>query len=123
MGCIACHNIAEGQVIKGPDLTKLGKMSKEALAESILKPGASIAKSWVTIQMNDGSSHLGTLVKKDSKQVVLHNIAGIATKLDATKIKKTEPGLNMMSLHLVDGLSLQQFADLIEYLKSMDSKK
>ena len=123
VGCIACHNIAEGQVIKGPDLTKLGKMSKEALAESILKPGASIAKSWVTIQMNDGSSHLGTLVKKDSKQVVLHNIAGIATKLDATKIKKTEPGLNMMSLHLVDGLSLQQFADLIEYLKSMDSKK
>lgn len=123
VGCVSCHNIEHGQVVKGPDLTKLGKMTKSELAESIIKPGASIAKSWVTIQMNDGTSHLGTLVKKDAKQVVLHNIAGIATTLDATQVKKVEPGLNMMSLHLVDGLSLQQFADLIEYLKSMDSKK
>ena len=37
-------------------------------------------------------------------------------------LKSIEPGLNMMSLHLVDGLKLQEFADLIAYIHSMDPK-
>ena len=116
-------NIEVGQPIKGPDLTKLGNMSKADLAEAIIRPGATIAKSWVNVTMKDGSSHLGTIVKKDAKLITLHNITGMATKLDAKKVSKVAPGLNMMSLHLVDGLNLQQFADLVEYIQSMDSKR
>ena len=123
VGCIGCHNIEVGQPIKGPDLTKLGNMSKADLAEAIIRPGATIAKSWVNVTMKDGSSHLGTIVKKDAKQITLHNITGTATKLDAKKVSKVAPGLNMMSLHLVDGLNLQQFADLVEYIQSMDSNR
>jgi len=63
---------------------------------------------------------LVTMVKKDAKEIILHNIAGIPTKLDATQVVKTEPGPNMMSLHLCDKLTLKEFADLIGYIKSMD---
>jgi len=120
VGCIACHNIKSGDTIKGPDLTKLGNMSRADLAEAIIKPGATIAKSWVSLTMKDGANHMGTIVKQNDKEIILHNIAGIPTKLDATKVAKTEPGLNMMSLHLTDQLTLPEFADLLGYIKSMD---
>jgi putative heme-binding domain-containing protein len=120
VGCVACHNIKPGEVVKGPDLTKLGHQKSADIAESIIKPAAVIAKSWVTITMKDGSNHMGTMIKKDAKEIILHNIAGIPAKLDATQVAKTEPGLNMMSLHLCDSLTLPEFADLIGYIKSMD---
>ncbi|MGJ8655377.1 MAG: DUF7133 domain-containing protein [Akkermansiaceae bacterium] len=120
VGCIACHATKLGDPVKGPDLTKLGNMKNADLAEAIIKPGATIAKSWVSITMKDGSNQMGTLVKQDDKEIILHNIAGIPATLDATQVAKTEPGLNMMSLHLCDDLTLKEFADLIAYMKSMD---
>ena len=120
VGCIACHGIKLGDAIKGPDLTTLGNMSNADLAEAIIKPGATIAKSWVSITMKDKSSHIGTIVKQDKKEIILHNIAGIPTTLDATQVANIAPGLNMMSLHLCDSLTLKEFSDLLAYIKSMD---
>jgi len=123
VGCIACHGVKAGDPIKGPDLANLGKMSDVDLAEAIIKPGATIAPSWVTVTMNDESGHVGTIVKKDEKELTLHNIGGIPTILDASQISKTEPGPNMMSLHLCDNLTLNEFSDLLAYIKSLDTKK
>jgi len=123
VGCAACHNITAKGVIKGPNLAALGNMKKADIAEAIIKPAATIAKSWVTITMQDGSLHVGTLVKRDKKEIVLHNIAGIPTKLDATKVKSEGKGMNMMGPHLCDALTLQEFADLIEYIQSMDPNR
>jgi len=120
VGCAGCHNVKAGDTVKGPDLAKLGHVKSADIAESIIKPGAVMAKSWVSITMKDGTTSLGTIVKKDAKEIILHNIAGIPTKLDATQVVKTEPGPNMMSLHLCDKLTLKEFADLIGYIKSMD---
>lgn len=123
VGCIACHGVKIGAPIKGPDLTKLGSMSNEDLAEAIIKPGATIAPSWVIATMKDGVSHVGTIIKKDSKELTLHNIGGVPIVLDVTKLTKTEPGPNMMSLHLCDNLTLNEFSDLLAYIKSMDTRK
>jgi putative heme-binding domain-containing protein len=121
VGCIACHNTKPGDQIKGPDLTKLGHLKNADIAASIKTPEAIIAKSWVTITMKDGTtSHTGTLVKKDAKEIILHNVAGIPTKLDITKVAKTEPGLNAMLPNLCNQLTLTELADLIGYIKSMD---
>jgi putative heme-binding domain-containing protein len=120
VGCVACHNIKPGELVKGPDLTKLGHAENADIAESIIKPAAVISKSWVSITMKDGVNHMGTIVKKDANEIILHNIAGIPTNLDPAQVAKTEPGLNMMSLHICDQLTLPEFADLIGYIKSMD---
>lgn len=122
VGCAGCHNVKAGEVVKGPDLTQLGGLSRTELTEALIKPNATIAKSWVNVVMEDGSAHLGTMVKKDDKEIIIHNIAGIPTKLDVTKVKEIAPGMGMMSLHLCDNLSLAEFADLIAYLHSMDVK-
>lgn len=123
VGCIACHGIKIGDAVKGPDLTKLGQMTNEKLAEAIIKPGATIAESWVSVTMNNGDNHIGTVVKKDAKELILHNIGGVPTKIDVKKVTKIEPGPDMMSLHLCDNLKLKEFSDLLAYIKGMDTRK
>lgn len=121
VGCAGCHNIEAGETIKGPDLSVLGKMSNADMAEAIIKPGATIAPSWLTVTTKDGAQHIGTLVKEDNKNLTLHNIAGLPTVIPVADVKSRDPGLNMMSLHLCDDLTLDEFGDLIAYIKSMDS--
>ena len=106
---------------RGPDLRTLGaKLSREQIAEAILKPAATISETWVTVTMKDGSQHQGTLVKKGKDQVVINNIAGIGTTLQSSDVKKIEKQTSsVMGPGLADDLSLKQFKDLIEYLYSM----
>ena len=122
VGCIGCHNIAPGQVVKAPDLSKLGKVSKDDIAMSIVRPADIIAKTWVNITTKKGALHMGTIVKRSSKEITLHNIAGMKTVFKTSDLKKVEPGSSMMLLHLCDALTLQEFADLIEYVQSLDPK-
>ncbi|MFC5051045.1 NPCBM/NEW2 domain-containing protein [Rubritalea spongiae] len=123
VGCAGCHNIDKQGTVKGPDLTKLGKMSFADLSEAILKPGATIAPTWVTLTTSDGTAHIGTIVKEDADEILLHNIAGIPTVVKASDITQRAAGLNMMSLHLTDDLTLPQFGDLLTYIRSLDDSK
>ncbi len=123
VGCVACHNITPEGAIKGPNLATLGDWKKDDIAEAIIKPAASISESWKTINTTDGKMLVGTLVKETPTEVTLHDIAGTPTTIPVADIKSREPGLNMMSLHLCDSLTLQEFADLVEYLQSMDPKR
>ena len=120
LSCVACHNINPGDPIKGPDFMKMGaELSREQIAEAILKPAATIADSWVTVTMKDGSQHQGTLVSKSKKQVLIHNIAGIPTTLKASEVKSIKKQTStVMGPGLANELSLKQFSDLIEYLHS-----
>ena len=116
MACVACHNVKPGDPIKGPDLLNM-KLTKEQIAEAILKPAATISETWVTATMNDGTIHSGTIVSKTNQQVIIHNIAGMATKLKTSDVKSiNKQTSSLMGPHLADDLSLQQFADVIEYL-------
>lgn len=123
VGCVACHNITPEGAIKGPNLANLGDWKKDDIAEAIIKPAASISESWKTINTKDGKMLVGTLVKETPDELTLHDIAGTPTTIPVSDIKSREPGLNMMSLHLCDSLTLQEFADLVEYLQSMDPKR
>jgi len=59
-------------------------------------------------------------LKKSKKEVVIHNIAGIPTKLKAAEVKNIIPQTStVMGPGLANELSLKQFNDLIEYLHSM----
>ena len=121
IGCIACHNVEPGQPVKGPDLTQMGNRNKAELAEAIITPGTSIAESWVSVTTKEGAPIMGTLVKKDDFQIVLHEITGLPKEIDTDEVKKIEPGPNTMPYHLCDQLTLQEFSDLIAYIQSMDA--
>jgi putative heme-binding domain-containing protein len=120
IGCIGCHNIEAGQTVKGPDLTQLSKVSKQDIAMSILRPADAISKSWVNITLKNGTEHTGTLLQSSKSEVTISNIAGVKTNIKTEDIKSTEPGPSMMLMHLADSLTLQEFADLIEYTKKLN---
>ncbi|MEO1856434.1 MAG: NPCBM/NEW2 domain-containing protein [Rubritalea sp.] len=118
--CIGCHSIENVDPKKGPDLNKIGSiLDNLAIAEAILKPEATIADNWVDATMKDGTVHNGTLVKKDAATVIVRNIAGIETKLNATDVTSVKKATStIMGPHLVDDLTIQQFVDVVGYLSS-----
>jgi putative heme-binding domain-containing protein len=119
--CAACHSIAEADPKRGPELNKIGAtLNREAIAEAILKPDAGIAKSWVDVIGNDGTTYQGTLVEKSDTQVIIRNIAGIPTTLKAADVKEIKTSAStLMGPHLLDALTMEQFADVIAYLHSL----
>jgi putative heme-binding domain-containing protein len=119
--CAACHSIAENDPKRGPDLNKIGaRLDREAIAEAILKPDAGIAASWVDVTAKDGTTLQGTLVEKSDTQVIVRNIAGIPTTLKASDVKEIKTSAStVMGPHLLDALTMPQFADVISYLHSL----
>lgn len=119
--CIACHSVNPGDRELGPSLQKIGShLNREGIAEAILKPDATIAENWVDLTQKDGSITQGTLVSKSDKEVVIRNIAGIESKIPAADVKTiTKSASTLMGPHLLDNLTLKEFADVIDYLHSL----
>ncbi len=119
--CIACHSVREGDPKRGPDLNQIGgHLDREAIAEAILKPDAGIAVSWVDVTLKDGTVTQGTLVEKSETQVIIRDIAGISHTLKAADVTQVKTSAStVMGPHLLDALTMPQFADVIAYLHSL----
>jgi putative heme-binding domain-containing protein len=119
--CIACHSIREGDPQRGPNLNQIGgHLNREAIAEAILKPDAGIAISWVDVTLKDGSVMQGTLVEKTDTQVIVRDIAGVPHTHKAADVAQVKTSAStVMGPHLLDSLTMPQFADVIAYLHSL----
>lgn len=119
-GCKACHSIEKGEPMKGPYMGQVGSiMTREQIAESILKPDASISQGFATVMINtkDDKSYVGFITEESAQKVVIRNIAGQAFTLDAANIKdRKELETSMMPEGLANSLSYEEFASLITYL-------
>jgi len=119
--CAQCHSMEPNSAKKGPDLNDLGKrFTADQIAESILKPEATISSSWVEVIKNDGATLMATLVSKSDKELIVRDIAGIESTMPAADVKSVKPATaTLMPEHLVDALTLDQFKDLVAYLSSL----
>ncbi len=125
--CNACHTNAEGQTPKGPHLVDIGKRYKrEELIESILKPSAKIAQGFDTYVfiMEDGKQHVGFATSESAETIHIRKNDGVAVELILDEIefrKKQEQ--SMMPIGLVNNLTPEQLASLVDYLNSLRSGK
>lgn len=119
-GCVACHSIEKGEVMKGPYMGQIGSiMNREQIAESILKPNASISQgfSTVLITAKKDKTYMGFITQESSDGIVLRDITGQVTKIRASDIFKREEMENsMMPAGLANSLSYEEFASLITFL-------
>ncbi|WP_162342861.1 DUF7133 domain-containing protein [Cyclobacterium salsum] len=119
-GCKACHSVEAGEQMKGPFMGQIGSiMTREQIAESILKPNASISQGFATvmIQTKDDKSYVGFVTEESADRIVIRNIAGQAFTLAADNVKeRTEMENSMMPAGLANSLSYEEFASLITYL-------
>ncbi|GAB3986554.1 hypothetical protein GCM10028807_04230 [Spirosoma daeguense] len=119
-GCVACHSLSKGEAMKGPFMGQIGSiMTREQIAESILKPNASISQGFATVLITakGNKSYTGFVTEESATRVVLRDITGQVYTIRASDIlSRKEMETSMMPSGLVNALSYEEFASLITFL-------
>lgn len=119
-GCIACHTLDKTQTPKGPFMGQIGSiMNRKQIAESILKPNASISQGFATVQIKtkDGKTLMGFVTAQSADRIVLRDIGGTPHRIPTKDIQtRKELKQSMMPTGLANALSYEEFASLITFL-------
>jgi putative heme-binding domain-containing protein len=122
-GCATCHRIRGkgGQI--GPDLSEIGtKLAKEAIVEAILEPSAGISVGYETysLDLKSGDEAYGLIVSDSADEVAIKDSKGIVTHYKKSDvINKRKLKTSIMPSGLQQGMSAQEFADLIAFLSGL----
>ncbi len=116
-GCVVCHSVTAGEALKGPFMGQIGGiMNREQIAESILKPNASISQGFVTVLITtkDKKDHMGFVTSETPERIIMRDITGqISTVRTADILTRKEMETSMMPAGLANALSYEEFASLI----------
>ncbi|MHB1178438.1 MAG: DUF7133 domain-containing protein [Daejeonella sp.] len=119
-GCQACHTINKGELLKGPFMGQIGSiMNREQIAESILKPNASISQGFATVLITTkaNKSYMGFVTAESMDKITMRDITGQSTTLrTADVLSRKEMESSMMPVGLANSLSYEEFASLVTYL-------
>jgi putative membrane-bound dehydrogenase-like protein len=123
VGCIKCHAVA-GQGGKiGPDLVGIGaKYPRADLIRSVLEPSNRVAEGYVltTIITDAGKIYTGILKTNAQDVVEVLDAQGVVTSIPTSEIEARRTSeTSLMPSGLQDGMTLDDFTDLIEYLQSL----
>lgn len=118
--CATCHRLErEGHAV-GPDLFDIRRQTKENILFHIVNPDAEIAPAFAAYlaEAKDGRVLSGILVGDTPTSISLRGPLGVETSLLRADLAKLEalPG-SLMPTGLEAGLTRQQLADLLAYLK------
>jgi putative membrane-bound dehydrogenase-like protein len=127
LACIKCHAIGgEGGKV-GPDLAGIGlKYKREDLMTSILEPSKVIAQGYETIVVvtNKGVTITGVFKGETADAVNLMDAEGKAHSILKKDIdERNFSPLSTMPNGLSDGMTLQDFADLLAFLEARREEK
>jgi putative heme-binding domain-containing protein len=123
-GCVACHSIAKGETMKGPFMGQIGSiMNREQIAESILKPNASISQGFASVMITakGDKSYMGFISEESAGKIVMRDITGqVHTIRVADIVSRKELETSMMPPGLANELSYEEFASLITFLSQQE---
>lgn len=119
-GCVACHSLNKGEPLKGPFMGQIGSiMNREHIAESILKPNASISQGFSTVMITakGDKTYMGFVTAETADKITMRDIAGqVTTVKTADVLSRKELETSMMPSGLANSLSYEEFASLITFL-------
>ena len=120
-GCVACHTLKATDPMKGPFMGQVGSiLKKEQIAESILKPNASISQGFATVQIEtkDKAVHVGFVSGQTADSIEMRDITGRVWSVKSADVStRKELEVSMMPEGLVNALSLQEFVSLVSFLE------
>jgi putative heme-binding domain-containing protein len=122
-GCANCH-VVNGQGAElGPNLSEIGsKLGKDALYEAILDPstGVSFGYEAFNLTLKNGDEAYGLVSSETADEITLRNVGGIVTKYKKSEItSRQQSKLSIMPAGLQQGMTTQEFVDLVEYLSTL----
>ena len=123
LACTKCHRHGAERAMLGPDLTKADEQVTGAyLVEALLNPSKTIKKGFeaITVQMVDGSTVTGLLVKEGVEGLTLRDASRDGAPITLPKSEIEERGVSRASIMPAGQMnqltSRQQFLDLVRYL-------
>jgi putative membrane-bound dehydrogenase-like protein len=120
--CYMCHQIENVGIEFGPNLTSFGKMQpSDVIAQAIINPSKDIAHGYdaQSITTKDGVQIDGIVIS-DSTFVIVLSQGGMSQIIPREKIqKKSKLGRSIMLSASQLGMTAQDVADTIAYLKSL----
>lgn len=122
-GCAKCHSVDGGSGKAGPDLFAVGdKFGRRDLVDAVLRPSAVISPGYgtVIVETTSGEEVQGILKEVSAERVQLMGADGKLVTLAAAEIRERRGStVSLMPEGLHAGLSLEEFADLTEYLATL----
>ncbi len=118
--CAGCHRFNREGVAVGPDLFDIRNQSKETLLLHIVIPEQEIAPNFVSYEceLTDGGSVSGLLIAESGASVTLRMAQGIEEVVPRARIARlTASRLSLMPLELEMGMTAQEMADLLAYMR------
>jgi len=121
--CTQCH-IIQGQGRNfGPDLSQIGrKYSRSQLLDNILFPSKVIDPAFVaySVETTSGLSYSALIIRKSATELVMKDANLAEIKLPMSEVKSMQAqALSSMPEGLLQNLTAQEAADLIEFLVNL----
>jgi putative heme-binding domain-containing protein len=117
--CARCHQRGRTGTGFGPDLTTVGLKGKEKLLIKILQPGAVVSPQYATwiAETQAGENLVGLKESDNPTTVTLRQPDGAPAVWPRSNLQSLEKRpWSLMPAGLEEGLSLQDMADLLQYL-------
>jgi putative heme-binding domain-containing protein len=118
--CASCHQIGERGKELGPDLDDVGtRLTRSQILDSILEPSRIIEPRYVSYvaQTSKGVVHTGLLIEKTDRVIVLKDAQHQVIRLKRAEVEHLTPQpTSSMPEQLLSALTLQEAADLLEFL-------
>lgn len=123
LACTTCHTVNGSGNLAGPELANVGaKFQRRDLIRAVLEPSKEIAGGYSTtvIIAKDDEEYQGIIKDAGEDWVALMNGDGKLRRFERKDIKEQHLGKNsLMPEGLQNGLSLDEFTDLIAYLENL----
>jgi putative membrane-bound dehydrogenase-like protein len=123
LACLKCHSVAGQGGTVGPELSSVGaKYPKDELIASVLYPSAKISSGYepVVIAIDDGRVITGIIKGETAEAIDLDDSDAKRQRIDKTSIEERKRSdVSLMPNGLAEGLTREDFADLISYLESL----
>ena len=127
LACLKCHAVSGQGGLVGPELTSVGaKYPKEELIASVLYPSAKISSGYepVLVATTDGKIINGIIKGENADAIEIEDADAKRLKIAKADIDERKRGeISIMPNGLAEGLTPQDFADLIAYLETLKDVK
>ena len=123
LACVKCHVADQPGGAIGPNLAGIATMYPRAeLITSVLAPSARIFSGYeaVTVATNDGRVLTGIVKSDNASGLEIEDADGKRVKLAPAAVEERKTSdVSLMPSGIVEGVSPQDFADLIAYLETL----
>jgi putative membrane-bound dehydrogenase-like protein len=120
--CATCHRVSGEGVEVGPDLATVAGRSADDLLLHILDPNREVAANFVNynVATTDGRTVSGIIVSESATSLILKRAEGATDVIPRAQVETiASTGLSLMPEGLEKGLTPQDLADLMAYVKSI----